>query len=189
MPNGQVDDFAPVSGVEFRPALAKLWMMLIVSALMIPGGALAAYGWWFQVPLFGNRVLSTKAGIVGLLAIPLGMFLVLIAGLLLALAKRLVIGTDRVQLLSRGRVAVEIPFRNVAAVSASGEGNAGVVGLQLLDRNDPATCIPSWAKDRYEIQVLTYGKPLKEIHDAVNKRFQEYRVNVVEDPTPVREGS
>jgi hypothetical protein len=183
MPDGQVDDFAPVSGDEFRPALAKLWTMLIVFALMIPAGALAAFGWWFQVPLFGGRVLSAKAGIVGLLAIPLGMFLVMVGGVLLALAKRLVIGTDRVQLLSRGRVAIEIPFRNVAAVFASGEGNAGAVGLQLLDRKDPATRVPSWTRDRYEIQVLTYGKPLKLIHDAVNKRFQEYRASAGEGST------
>ena len=42
--------------------------------------------------------------------------------------------------------------------------DAGVVGLKFHDRNDPATRIPSWTKDCYEIQVLTYGKPLEFIH-------------------------
>ena len=164
-----------VSGDEFDPALGKLWALLIVSALMIPAGAVAAFCWWLQIPLFHGIVLTTKAGIVGLLAIPLGMFLSLVAGVLLAGAKKLVIGDDRVQLISRGQVAIEIPFRNVAAIYAKGEGNAGVVGLKLHDRNDPATRIPSWTKDCYEIQVLTYGKPLEFIHAAMDKRFQEYR--------------
>src|SRR5262249_5435858 len=164
-----------VSGDEFHPALGKLWAMLIVFALMIPAGAFAALCWWFQIPLFHGIVLTTKAGIVGLLAIPLSMFLVLVAGVLLAGAKKLVIGDDRVQLISRGNIAIEIPFRNVAEIYAQGEGNAGVVGLKLRDRDDPATRIPSWTKDCYEIQVLTYGKPLEFVHAAMDKRFQDYR--------------
>ena len=166
-------EFLPVEGEALSPAIGKLLVMLLVFALMIPGGALAAYFWWYQVPLHG-MVLSAKAGIVGLLAIPLAIFLVLVMGVLLAGAKRLVVGKECVQLLSRGRVAVQIPFRNVAAVYAEGEGNAGVVGLQLRDRNDLATRVPSWTKDRYEIQVLTYGKELTQVHSIVKRRFEEY---------------
>ncbi len=166
---------SPVSGDEFQPALGKLWLMLIVFGLMIPVGAFAAFCSLFQIPLFRGIVLTTKAGIVGLLAIPLGIFLVLVVGFLLARAKKLVIGGDRVQLISKGRVAVEIPFQNVAALYVNGEGNAGVIGFKLRDRNDPATLVPSWTKDSYEIQVLIYGKPLTSMHAAVEKRFQEYR--------------
>jgi hypothetical protein len=169
-----------VSGNEFRPARGKLWGMLIVFTLMIPAGAIAAFCWWLQIPLLHGIVLTAKAGIVGLLAIPLGMFLALVAGILLASAKTLVIGDDRVQFISRGQVAIEIPFRNVAAIYANGEGDAGVVGLKLRDRHDPATRVPSWTKESYEIQVLTYGKPLEFIRAAVDKRFQAWRTGAGE---------
>lgn len=168
------NEISPVDGDEFRPALAKLWVMLISFALMIPVGAVAALCWWFQLPLLHGVVLSAKAGIIGLLAIPLGMFLVFAMGLLLASAKRLVIGEDRVQLLTRGVVAVQIPFQNVSAIDMNGEGNAGVVGLQLCDLDAPALRVPSWARDRFEIQVLTYGKSLKHVHEALDKRYREY---------------
>jgi len=167
-----------VSGDEFRPARGKLWGMLIVFALMIPVGAVAAFCWWLQIPVFRGIVLAAKAGIVGLLGIPLGMFLAVVAGILLASAKTLVIGDDRVQFISRGQVVIEIPFRNVAAIYAKGEGDAGVVGLKLRDRRDPATRVPSWTKDSYEIQVLTYGKSVEFMRAAIDKRFQAYRTQV-----------
>jgi hypothetical protein len=166
---------APVPGVEFSPALGKLWTMLFGFALMIPIGALAVYCWWYQVELFGGKVLSAKAGIVGLIALPVGLLLVLVAAALLASAKRLVIGENCVQLLSRGVVVVHIPYENVAETYAKGEGGAGVVGLKLRDRNDPATLVPSWTKDRYEVQVLTYGKPLEHIHRALAERLTAFR--------------
>jgi hypothetical protein len=167
--------FAPVKGEEFRPALGKLWTMLLVFALMVPAGAFAAYSWWNEVVLPGGMVLTAKAGIVGLLGVPLGLLLSLVMAALLASAKRLVIGADCVQLLSRGRVVVHIPYRNVAETYATGEAGAGVVGLRLRDRDDPATLVPSWTKDRYEIQVLVYGGRLESIHRALRKRLAEYR--------------
>ena len=175
MAQDRLEDFPPASGEEFRPARGKLVAMLLVFALMVPVGIAVVYLWWFEVPLAGGKVLSTKAGIVGLLAIPVGAFLAFVSAALLASAKRLVIGDDCVQMLSRGRVVVHIPFANVAETSASGEGSAGVVGLKLRDRNDPATLVPFWTKDRYEIQVLIYGKPLADVHRAVNERLAAFR--------------
>jgi hypothetical protein len=149
--------------------------MLLVFALMVPAGALAAYCWWFGIEFLGGRVLTAKAGIAGLVAVPLGAFLVLVAAALLASAKDLVIGADCVQMLSRGRVVVHIPYRNVSETYVSGEGAAGVVGLRLRDRDDPAMLVPSWTKDRYEIQVLTYGKPLEHVQRALNERLAAFR--------------
>jgi hypothetical protein len=175
MAAGRVEEFAPVLGEEFRPALGKLWTMLLVFLLMVPGGALAALSWWYQIELPGGKVLSAKAAIVGLLAMPLGIFLSLVMVALLALAKRLVIGENCVQLLARGRVVVHIPYQNVAETYAQGEARAGVVGLRLRNRADSATLVPSWTKDRYEIQVLTYGKPLDYIHQALIGRLAAFR--------------
>lgn len=166
------------NAVEFRPALTKLWMMLIVFALFIPGGAVAAVAWWFQIPVAPGFVLNTKAGIVGLVAIPVGLLLAIVMGALLATARTLIIRADRVQFLARGEVTIEIPFENVESIDAQGEGNAGVVGFQLRDRNDPATRVPSDVKDRFEVQVLTYGKSLNQIHEAVNQRYQKYLADV-----------
>ena len=175
MTRDRLEEFAPVTGEEFRPALGKLWAMLLVCALMVPAGAVAAYLWWYQIQLPGGMVLTTKAGIVGLIAIPVGVLLVLVAAALLASAKRLVIGATCVQLLSKGRVAVHIPYQNVAETYAKGEGGAGVVGLRLGDRGDPATLVPSWTKDRYEVQVMAYRKPLQGIHQMVKQRLTEYK--------------
>jgi hypothetical protein len=175
MTQDRIAEFAPATGVEFKPALGKLWGMLLVFALMVPAGAVAAYCWWYEVELIAGKVLSAKAGIVGLLTVPLALLFVLMAAAFLASAKRLVIGDKCVQLLSKGRVAVHIPYENVAEAYARGEGTAGVVGLKLRDRNDPATLVPSWTKDRYEIQVLTYGKPLQHVHQALTERLAAFR--------------
>ena len=175
MTRDQIVEVAPATGEEFRPSLGKLWAMLFVFAFMVPVGVLAAYLWWYQVELPGGIVLTAKSGIVGLLALPVGILLVLVTAALLASAKRLVIGDDCVQLVSRGRVAVHIPYQNIAQTYTSGGGTAGVVGLQLRDRNDPATLVPSWTQDRYEIQVLVYGKPLEHVHQALDRRLAAFR--------------
>lgn len=175
MAEGRPERFAPAAGLEFRPALGKLWAMLIVFTLMAPVGALMAYLWWNQVELPGGNVLTVYAGIVGLLAVPVGLFLALVMAALVFSAKRLVLGDECVQLLSRGRVVVHIPYGNVAETYASGEAGAGVVGLVLHDRNDPETLVPSWTRDRYEIQVLTYGQPLERMRRALEDRLAAYR--------------
>src|SRR5262249_3070304 len=160
---------------EFSTARGKLWSMVLVFALMVPVGGLFAYAWWHQVELPGGKVLSTKAGIVSLLAMPMGVLLSLIGLALLASAKRLVIGENCVQLLRRGRVVVHIPYQNVSETYAKGDGAAGVVGLRLRDRGDPAMLVASWTKDVYEIQVLIYGKPLDALHQALNQRVTAFR--------------
>jgi hypothetical protein len=120
-------------------------------------------------------ILTAKAGIVSLIGVPLGTFLSLVMAALLASAKRLVIGDDCVQLVSRGRVVVHIPYRNVVEAYSSGEAGAGVVGLRLRDRADPATLVPFWTKDSYEIQVMVYGQPLETIHRALDERIAAFR--------------
>jgi hypothetical protein len=175
MTQDRLGEFSPVTGEEFRPALGKLWMMAIVFALMVPVGGLAALAWWYQVELPGGKVLSTKAGIVGLIGMPVGAFLSLIALAFAASAKQLVIGANCVQLISKGRVVVHIPYQNVAETYTTGEGTAGTVGLKLRDRNDPATLVPSWTRDRYEIQSLVYGKPVTHLQQVLNARFAEFR--------------
>jgi hypothetical protein len=174
MTRDRVEEFTQASGEEFSPARGKLWAMLVVFALMVPAGGLAALSWWFEIQLPRGKVLSAKAGSIGLLAMPLGALLALVAVALLASAKRLVIGENCVQLLSRGRVVVHIPYQNVAETYATGEAGAGVVGLKLRDREDPATLVPLWTKDRYEIQVLAYGKPLESVHRVLTERLAAF---------------
>jgi hypothetical protein len=175
MTQNRSEDFAPTDGEVFKPAVGKLFGMLIAFVLSVLGGGFAAYAWWTEMVLPGGMVLTGKAGIVGLIWVPLGAFLALVMVGLLATAKRLVIGADCVQLQSRGRVAVHIPYANVAGTYANGDGGAGVVGLKMRDRHDEATLVPSWTKDSYEIQVMTYGKPVDEMHRIVKKRLSEFR--------------
>ena len=153
--------------------------MLLAFLLMVPGGGLAVFLWWYRVELPGGGVLSAKAGIVGLLAVPVAILLSLVMAAILASAKRLVIGANCVQLLSGQRVVIHIPYGNVAETYSSGDAGAGVVGLRLRDRTDSATLVPSWTKDRYEIQVLTYRKPLDYIHETLNRRLAESRVSYI----------
>jgi hypothetical protein len=175
MAQDRLETIDPVIGEEIRPALGKLVGMLLFCIAMIVVGAVMAYSWWFEVELFPGKVFSAKAGIVGLLAIPLGALLALVPLALLASAKKLVIGPDCVQLHSKGKVAVHIPYANVADVYATGSDGAGVVGLMLRDRLDGATLVPSWTKDRYEVQVMAYRKPLQGIHQMVKQRLTEYK--------------
>jgi hypothetical protein len=149
--------------------------MLLVFALMVPVGALAGYFWWYDVELLGGRVLSAKAGIIGLLAVPLGLLFGLLMVAFLASVKHLIIAENCVQLLSRGLVVVHIPYENVAETYARGEAGAGVVGLKLRDRDDRATLVPSRTKDRYEIQILVYGKPLEHVHQVLKEQLAAFR--------------
>jgi hypothetical protein len=174
MAQDRLEEIAAVTGEEFKPALGKLWAMLIGSALMILVGAVIVYLWWFEVEFLG-RVLSTKAGVVGLIAMPLGAFLTLVAVVFVVSAKRLIVGDDCVQLLSGERVAVHIPYQNVGETYTTGDSGAGVVGLVLRDRDDPATRVPTWTRDRYEIQVLAYRQPLDHIHASLSKRLAAFR--------------
>src|SRR5438132_2372103 len=142
MADNRSEEFQPVAGEEIGPARVKLLGMLLLSLLIIPAGAVAAFLWWYQVELFGGRVLTAKAGIAGLLAVPFGALLAIVGVVLLISAKRLVIAEECLQLLSRGRVVIHIPYANLAAVSATGgDGGAGVIGLTLRDRHDPATLV------------------------------------------------
>jgi hypothetical protein len=175
MSQDRLEQFAPATGEEFKPALGKLWAMTVVFALMAPAGALAAYAWWYEVELPGGRVLTAKTGIVGLVVVPLGVFLALVGAAFLASAKRLVIADTCVQLLSKGRVVVHIPYQNVGETYTTGDSAAGVVGLTLRDRSDPATLVPFWTKDSYEIQVLIYGKQFDHIHQALSERLAKFR--------------
>jgi len=175
MNEDQATGFSRATGEEFRPSIAKLWAMFLVFALMVPAGALAALCWWFEVALPGGRILSTKAGIAGLLAIPLGIFLALVMLALIATAKRLVIGDDCVQLLSKDTVVVHIPFQNIAQTGITGDQNAGTVVMVLRDRNDPHTLVPRSTKDRFEIQSMIYGKPPVHICQSVNRRLGNFR--------------
>ena len=107
MADNRSEEFQPVAGEEIGPARVKLLGMLLLSLLIIPAGAVAAFLWWYQVELFGGRVLTAKAGIAGLLAVPFGALLAIVGVVLLISAKRLVIAEECLQLLSRGRVVIQ----------------------------------------------------------------------------------
>jgi len=173
MAQDRLETVAPAIGEEIRPALGKLLGMLLFCIAMMVVGAVIAFFWWFEVELIAGKRISATAGIFGLLAIPLGAFLGLVTCALLASAKKLVIGADCVQLHSKRKVAVHIPYANVTETYAT--GSDGVVGLVLRDRLDGSTLVPSWTKDRYEVQVMAYRKPLQEIHQLVNQRLTEFR--------------
>lgn len=170
----RLEQFSPASGEEFRPATVKLWGMLIVFAMMVPVGAVMSYCWWYQLVLPGGRVLSAKAGVVGLLGVPLAVFLVAVMAALIATAKRLVIGENCVQLLSKDRVVVHIPFQNMAQIGVTGDKDSEKVVFVLRDRNDPATLVPLSTKDRYEIQCMIYGKPPGFILQTVSQQHSKY---------------
>src|SRR2546423_1627491 len=129
MATDHIEVMEQVSGEEIRPALGKLWGMLLVFLLMIPVCAFMAYCWWFEVELIGGKVLTAKAGIVSLLGIPLAILLVLVMFGLLASAKRLILGDECLQLISRDRVVVHIPYQNITETYAKGGDGAGVVGM------------------------------------------------------------
>jgi hypothetical protein len=173
----RLEEFTPVAGEELKPALGKLWAMLLGSPLLGAAGALVAYWWWFEVELPGGRHASTVVGIAGLVMVPLSCLFVPVAAVSLASAKSLVIGETCVQLVSRGRVVIQIPYHNVGETYTTGGVGAGLVGLKLRDRADPTTRVPSWIKDRYEIAIFIYGKPLEYIHQAVNERLAESRTS------------
>jgi hypothetical protein len=75
MTQDRLKEFPQADGDVLKPALGKLWAMLIVFVLMVPAAAMLAYCWWYEVELPGGKFLSNKAGIVSLLAIPLAIFL------------------------------------------------------------------------------------------------------------------
>lgn len=164
-------------GEELQPAIGKLWGMLVLSLLLIPACVVIVFCWWFEVALPGGKVLTPAAGVIALLGIPLGGFLVLMAAAMLVTAKRLIIGDDRVQMVSGGRVVVNIPFENIAEIYATGEDPAGTIGLKLRNRHDPATLVPSWTKESYEIQLFGYRQPLQSLHAKLSERMAKFQAS------------
>jgi hypothetical protein len=165
--------FDPVIGEEILPATGKLLGMLLLFLSMMVAGATIAIYWSFEIEMFSWKVPSTKEGIIGLAAIPIAASLSLAIIAYLDSAKKLVIGADCLQLHSKGRVAVHIPYANVVETFAF-ENNlsADVVGFKL--RQDAAMLVPG-TKDGYEIQVGLFRTSLHQLHDLLNQRLMEYR--------------
>jgi hypothetical protein len=132
------------------------------------------WAWWTRYEFPGGKIFTPAAGIASLAVIPLGALLALVMFALIATAKRLVISDACVQLLSKGRVVVHIPYANVAGTDAQGEAGAGTVAFILARRDDPGTLVPSWTKDRFEVQSLVYGRPPEVIHQAVQEHLKRY---------------
>jgi hypothetical protein len=135
--SGQV---IPVSGFKLFAGIALLCLALVL-------GIVALWAWWtgtdLPLPLLGERNRNTGA--------ITGAFMVVIAALFLPIAilyacarEKLILATDRLQIVQNGKVCVQIPSRNIARIAMDDDEGAAFLGIDLKDPDDADTFAEGW---------------------------------------------
>lgn len=177
----------PVSGDVIRRSAKMLvgGMFLAVASFLFGLALFWAYWNDFIIPIGGLRYQVTEEGalfgFLTLLFAPVGFG---VAAFPLLARQRIVIGSDRVQMIrgraGRERVIDQIPYWNIAD-SASVTGEAGrYVGVDLFDLDDPDT-FASWdfekSKKTFGCHWRIWGShelPPDVIHEMLDARVTDY---------------
>jgi hypothetical protein len=130
--SGQV---IPISGFKVVAGIALLCLALLLGIVLV-------WAWWtgtdLPLPLIGKR--NPNAGAIA------GALMVVIATLALPIAilysfarEKLILATDRLQILQNGKVCVQIPSRNIARIAIDDDDGVAFLGIDLKDPDDVET--------------------------------------------------
>jgi hypothetical protein len=119
-----------VPGARLTPLVG---LAIAPLATVLAGGALIV--WWLTgVAAPDNAILACGGGVI------LGLIVAVWAVRELCLPLRLVLGQESLQVLrGRGRVLVQIPYSNIAAVSYAKQPTGRSICIDLLRADDPHT--------------------------------------------------
>jgi hypothetical protein len=130
----------PVSGFKLAAGIALLCLALVLGIVLI-------WAWWkgidLPLPLFGER--NRNAAAIA------GAFMVVMAALFLPIAiiysfarEKLILGTDRLQIVQYGKVCVQIPARNIARIAIDHDEGVAFLGIDLKNPDDVETFAEGW---------------------------------------------
>jgi hypothetical protein len=137
----------PVSGQVIPASGFKLVTGIALLGLALALGIVLIWAWWtgtdLPLPLVGERTRNTGA--------ISGAFMVVIAALFLpitilyALAReKLIVATDRLQIVQNGKVCVQLPCRNIARIAIGNDEGLAFLGIDLKDLDDAETFVEGW---------------------------------------------
>jgi hypothetical protein len=166
--SGQV---IPISGFKVVAGIALLCVALLLGIVLI-------WAWWtgtdLPLPLLGER--NRNAGAIT------GALMVAIAGLFLPIAilysfarEKLILATDRLQVMQNGKVCVQIPCRNIARLAIDDDQGVAFLGIDLKDPDDVETFAEGW--DFKESKGTGWHYRLADFYQL---RLEEIRALIVE---------
>src|SRR5262245_36261453 len=130
----------PISGFKVMAGIALLCLALVLGIVLI-------WAWWtgtdLPLPLLGERNRNTGAIAGALMVVIAGLFLP-IAILYSFAREKLILATDRLQIIQNGRVCVQIPSRNIARLAIDDDHGVAFLGIDLQDPDDVETFAQGW---------------------------------------------
>jgi hypothetical protein len=179
----------PVAGDVIPRSTAKMvggiafTAIIFVAALFI----IWAYFTGFELGLPSASVqvnwLGAFLAFVGVVLAPL---IILGLGFMLLTNRRIVLGSDRLQVLQRlggaDKVTTQIPYRNIANLACDTDEGARFLGIDLVNVDDGETFATdsNFAREKstygWHFRVFGgYQKDVRTIHDMLARRLQDYR--------------
>ena len=142
-----IHDVAPVSGRVVSISGSKLLVCIALLCLAFILGVVNIWAWWTEtdlpLPLFGGRNRNVAA--------ITGAFMVVIAALFLPIAifysfarEKLILGSDRLQIVYSDKVSAQIPYRNIARIAIADDEGVAFLGIDLKDPDDADTLVEAW---------------------------------------------
>jgi hypothetical protein len=173
-----IPNVVPVSGQVILVSSFKLVVGIALLCLALVVGIVAIWGWWtgtnLPLPLLGERNRNTGA--------VTGAFMVIIATLFLPITvlyaiarEKLIVATDRLQIVQNGKVCVQIPCRNIACIAIGNDEGLAFLGIDLKDPDDAETFAEGWDFKESKGSGWHYR-----LTDFYQRRLDEIRALIVE---------
>jgi hypothetical protein len=170
--------FRPVEGRIVRDSpLKTLALCLLAIFVLAPVGVGLVWAWWMDVS-FGAIHVSWYGVFIGVVLVLGGICAVPASVLCVIRRSHLILGKDCLQLVRGEKVAVQIPYENIAQVRlAEVEVLGKCIGIDLHDLDESQTLCPDAAATKnslgwhYALRDESWTMPLVQIRDQIVKRL------------------
>ena len=179
----KVSNVEPAKGVVIPRSALKTLGTLAFLLVMLVGGIAIVWAWWTEtgLPLPSGVVhINMVGGIAGILAAAIGAVLLPLIGLLLFVGEKLIVASDRLQIVQMGKVVTQIPYRNIANMLLGNDEGVEFIGIDLHDLDDSDTFASgcnfqsSKTSDGWHFRLLGgYQKGLAEIHQLLLDQMRD----------------
>ena len=168
----------PVEGRIVRDSpLKTLTLCLLAIFVLAPLGVGLVWAWWMDVSLLSMRV-SWYGVFIGVVLVLGGICAVPASVLCFFRRSQLIFGKDRLQMVRGEKVAVQIPYQNIAQVALDEVEVVGkYIGIDLRDLNESQTLCPDAEATKnslgwhYALRDESWTMPLIQIRDQIVKRL------------------
>lgn len=168
----------PVEGEIVRDSpLKTLALCLLAIFVLAPLGAAMVWAWWVEAS-FVNKQISWYGALIGVVLVLGGICAVPVSVFAFFRRNQLIFGKDFLQLVRGEKVAVQIPYQNIAQVGLDdAEVKGKFLGIDLRDLNESQTLcpVPEITKNsfgwHYTLDDESWTVPLAKIHEEIVRRL------------------